>query len=226
MDQLKPKYYFDLSENQFGEWLASADAVWELIPRISDLIQATFIPGILGEVSPTAQFGENVFIGEDAKVLAGTVILGPAIIGRGCTIGPNAYIRQNVIICDGAHVGHVCEVKNALLMEGALVPHFAYVGDSLLGRKAHLGAGVKLSNVRIDGKSVTVKIGGERHETGLRKFGAILGDEAEVGCNAVLNPGTLVGPRTLISGALLAGGCYPQDSFVSHGHTPEVRPKK
>lgn len=226
MEQLKPGYYFDLPETQFGEWLASADVVLDLIPRIGDLIHAAFIPGVLGEVCPSAHIGERVFIGEDTKVLPGTVILGPAIIGSGCTIGPNAYIRQNVILCDGAHVGHVCEVKNALLMEGALVPHFAYVGDSLLGRKAHLGAGVKLSNVRIDGKDVQVKMSKERFETGLRKFGAILGDGAEVGCNAVLNPGTLVGPRTLIAGAMLAGGFYPCDSFVSHGHSCDVRPRK
>lgn len=199
------------------------EKVWDIFSLLPELVERNMKPGSFGEISPHAVVSDNVHIGKGTRILPGTYITGPAIIGENCIVGPNAFVRQNVVLADGVQVGHVCEVKNALLLEGAIVPHFAYVGDSILGIKAHLGAGVKLSNVRIDGKSIPVNINGQKHDTGLPKFGAVLGDGVEVGCNAVLNPGTMVAPNTLISGCTLAGGYYSEGSFVVHGHRPEIR---
>lgn len=224
--ELQASHYFHLSASRYASWLSDTEFVWELVGKLGDLVKGCVKPSVLGHVDPSAQIGKEVYIGRDSTVLPGTVILGPAIIGNGCVIGPNAYIRQNVVLEDDVHVGHVCEVKNALLMQGALVPHFAYVGDSILGQKAHLGAGVKLSNVRIDGRTVVVKLAQERIDTKLKKFGAILGDRTEVGCNAVLNPGTLVGPKTLVTGNTLLGGYCPPGSFVSQPSKPTLHARR
>jgi NDP-sugar pyrophosphorylase family protein len=121
------------------------------------------------------------------------MIKGPAIIGRNCEIRHNAYIRGPVLIGDHCTIGNASEVKNVLLFNHSAVPHFNYVGDSILGYRAHLGAGVKISNLKLDGTSVTVEFEGARVDTGLRKFGALVGDGVEVGCNAVLNPGSILG---------------------------------
>jgi NDP-sugar pyrophosphorylase family protein len=126
------------------------------------------------------------------------MIKGPAIIGRNCQIRHNAYIREHVIIGDDCLVGNACELKLAFLFNGCQVPHFNYVGDSILGFGAHLGAGVKISNVRLVPGNVMVEMDGLRHDTGLRKFGALVGDHVEVGCNAVLNPGSIIGRASVI----------------------------
>jgi NDP-sugar pyrophosphorylase family protein len=126
------------------------------------------------------------------------MIKGPAIIGRNCQIRHNAYIREHVIIGDKCTVGNACEVKNSILFNEAVAPHFNYVGDSILGFRAHLGAGVKISNVKIIPNNVTVVVNGEVFDTGLRKFGALVGDGADIGCNAVLNPGSVIGRGSLI----------------------------
>jgi NDP-sugar pyrophosphorylase family protein len=145
-----------------------------------------------------AYIGEQVFVGEGTVIEDGVMIKGPAMIGRNCQIRHNAYIREQVIIGDNCIVGNSCEVKNSLLFNEAAAPHFNYIGDSVLGYKAHLGAGVKISNVKLAPGNVTVEIEGRPFDTGLRKFGALLGDHSEVGCNAVLNPGSIIGRGALI----------------------------
>lgn len=142
------------------------------------------------------------------------MIKGPTIIGANCEIRCGAYIRGGVVVGDKAVVGNSCELKVCLLFDEANVPHFSYVGDSILGWKSHLGAGVKISNLKVTRRPVVVTINGTRYDTGLRKFGAIIGDEAEVGCNSVLNPGTLLGKRTLTYTNVSLRGYYPPDSFV------------
>jgi NDP-sugar pyrophosphorylase family protein len=126
------------------------------------------------------------------------MIKGPAIIGRNCQIRHNAYIREAVIIGDDCVVGNSCELKNSLLFNRAVAPHFNYIGDSILGHKAHLGAGVKISNIKLVPGSITVRMDGQSFDTGLRKFGALLGDQADIGCNAVLNPGSIIGRGSVI----------------------------
>jgi len=137
-------------------------------------------------------------------------ITGPAWIGADTEIRPGAYIRGNVIVGAGCVLGNSCEFKNALLMDGVDVPHFSYVGDSVLGNNVHLGAGVILSNLRLDQKNVQVRMPDRtKVGTGLRKFGALVGEEAEVGCNAVLNPGTILGRRSLVFPLAAFGGVLP-----------------
>ncbi len=163
------------------------------------------------ELSDGVHTTGEVFFGEGVKLPPYCVIQGPAWIGDGVEIRPGAYIRGNVIIGADSVIGNSCEYKNCLLMERTQTPHFSYVGDSILGNGAHLGAGVILSNLRLDQKNVFVRVGMERLDTGLRKFGAILGDGAQVGCNTALMPGSiigrgaLVGPVMTFSGALEAG---------------------
>jgi NDP-sugar pyrophosphorylase family protein len=141
-------------------------------------------------------------------------LIGPAWIGAGTEIRPGAYIRGRVITGAGCVLGNACEFKNCVLLDGVEIPHFSYVGDSVLGNRAHLGAGVVLSNLRLDRKEITVHAEGRGYATGLRKFGAILGDAAEVGCNAVLNPGTLLGRRALVMPTVAFSGYLPANTVA------------
>jgi UDP-N-acetylglucosamine diphosphorylase / glucose-1-phosphate thymidylyltransferase / UDP-N-acetylgalactosamine diphosphorylase / glucosamine-1-phosphate N-acetyltransferase / galactosamine-1-phosphate N-acetyltransferase len=148
------------------------------------------------------------------KLPAYATILGPSWIGAGTEIRPGAFIRGNVIVGEGGVLGNACEFKNCLLMDGVQVPHFSYVGDSVLGNRAHFGAGVICSNLRLDQKPIFVRSGGVVFETGLRKFGAIVGDGAEVGCNAVLNPGAILGRRALVMPTMAFSGVLPANTIA------------
>ena len=186
--------------------------------KLPEFIHHHLRPGNLGTVVGTAFIGEAVLIGRGTEIEPGAVIKGPAIIGANCQIRSSAYIRENVIAGDGCVLGNACEFKNSVLFNGCQVPHFSYVGDSILGHKAHLGAGVILSNV----KSVkgNVKVG--ELDTGLRKFGAILGDGADIGCNCVLSPGTIIGRNSILYPNILWRGVCPADSIVKLRQQQEV----
>jgi UDP-N-acetylglucosamine diphosphorylase / glucose-1-phosphate thymidylyltransferase / UDP-N-acetylgalactosamine diphosphorylase / glucosamine-1-phosphate N-acetyltransferase / galactosamine-1-phosphate N-acetyltransferase len=144
------------------------------------------------------------------------MIQGPAIIGRNCVIRHNAYIRSHVVVGDNCVVGNASELKQALLFNGAQVPHFNYVGDSILGHRVHLGAGVKISNFKLDGSNVLVDLEGKPFDTGLRKFGALIGDRSDVGCNAVLNPGSILGRNTIVYPNVNWRGVLPADRIVKN----------
>lgn len=219
---LKPTDFFDLSYCPYAELFDSVEYTWEAIPRIHEYILSHLQPGIYGIISPLANIEENVYIGSGTIVEPGVMIKGPTIIGTNCQIRQGAYIRGDVLVGNQAVVGHTTEVKNSLLNDHAEVPHFAYVGDSLLGWKAHLGAGVKISNFKVNRTMVDVLIEGQHYETGLRKFGAILGDEVEIGCNSVLNPGTMIGKRTLGYANLSMHGYYPPDSIIKLRQEHEI----
>jgi UDP-N-acetylglucosamine diphosphorylase / glucose-1-phosphate thymidylyltransferase / UDP-N-acetylgalactosamine diphosphorylase / glucosamine-1-phosphate N-acetyltransferase / galactosamine-1-phosphate N-acetyltransferase len=148
-------------------------------------------------------------------------LIGPIWIGANTEIRPGAYLRGNVIVGEGGVLGNACEFKNCLLLDGVQVPHFSYVGDSILGNRAHLGAGAICSNLRLDQKPIVVHAADQAYETGMRKLGAILGDHAEVGCNAVLNPGTILGPRALVSPAIAVSGVIPA-ATIAHAR-PQVK---
>ena len=150
-----------------------------------------------------------VFLHASVKLPAYATIIGPAWIGAKTEIRPGAFIRGNVIVGEGCVLGNACEFKNCLLMDKVQVPHFSYVGDSILGNGAHFGAGVICSNLRLDQQPIVVRLPNASYETGLKKFGAIVGDKAEVGCNAVLNPGTLLGPRALVMPSMAFTGYLP-----------------
>ena len=194
------QYYFDLKYCPFPNIFDGLEYVWQAIPRIKDVLNANLRPGIhpSAKISQHTSIGPQVQIGPDTVIQHGAVIMGPAIIGAGVEIRSSAFLRPDVIVGDKAVLGNSCEFKNCLLHQEANVPHFAYVGDSILGYRAHLGAGVKISNVKLTMETVLVK--GEKGviDTGLIKFGAILGDVTDIGCNSVLNPGTLVGPHSIV----------------------------
>jgi len=157
----------------------------------------------------------QVWLHPDVKLPAQATLIGPSWIGAHTEIRPGAFIRGNVIAGEGCVLGNSCEFKNCLLMDGVQVPHFSYVGDSILGNRAHFGAGVICSNLRFDQQPVVIRTADAAYETGLRKLGAILGDAAEVGCNAVLNPGTILGKRALISPAIAVSGHIPA-AMIAH----------
>lgn len=165
----------------------------------------------VGQIAPAlASCGtQGIYLHPSAKVASTATLIGPAWIGPEVEIRPGAYIRGGVIVGAGCVLGNACEFKNCLLLDGVQVPHFSYVGDSVLGNRAHLGAGAILSNLRLDRKPVTIRLPEGMVDTGLRKFGAFLGDDAEVGCNAVLQPGTLLGRRALVMPTLAFGGYLP-----------------
>ena len=226
---LAPSDFFDLTDYPHVELFTDMRFVWEALPRLHEFLLA-LVGGkgrqILGEAAPGAFLaeGDDIFIGPGAVVEPGAYIAGPAYIGPGAQVRHGAYIRSNALIGAGATVGHATEVKNSILLPHAHAPHFNYVGDSILGRHVNLGAGTKLSNLTVvsvkdpsSGQRPTLKIvvEGETFDTGLAKLGAILGDGVQTGCNSVLNPGALIGPRSLVyANASLPKGYYPPDTII------------
>jgi len=183
---------------------------WEVLPLIKSFI-TEYAKTLSSEYT---QIDEFVWVGKGTTIEKSALIKGPAIIGKNSEIRHCAYIRGNVIIGDHVIVGNSSEVKNAILFNGVQIPHYNYVSDSVLGYKAHLGAGAITSNLKSNGTLVSVKFSEKTIETGLRKFGAILGDYAEVGCNAVLNPGTIIGQNTIVYPLSSVRGCVPSNMIL------------
>ena len=186
---------------------------WEVLPKISSFILE------VGKTLSEDEYekrGENVWIAKSAKVAPTAFINGPAIIGKDAEVRHCAFIRGNAIVGEGAVVGNSTELKNAVLFNKVQVPHYNYVGDAVLGYKSHMGAGSICSNVKSDKKLVVVKDGDEEIETGLKKFGAMLGDHVEVGCGSVLNPGTVIGRNSNIYPLSPVRGCVPADSIYKN----------
>lgn len=190
---------------------------WEVLKKISDFIVA------LGSTLPEERYekrGDNVWIAKSAKVYPSACVGGPAIIDEEAEVRHCAFIRGSAIVGKGAVVGNSTELKNVILFNKVQVPHYNYVGDSILGFKAHMGAGSITSNVKSDKTLVVVRAGEETHETGLKKFGAMLGDNVEVGCNSVLNPGTVIGrqanvyPTSMVRGFIPAGSIYKKQGEI------------
>ncbi len=228
MTKLLPSSFFDLTDYSHADLFIDLDYVWQAIDRIADYLSKA-IGGkgtqIEGRIMEGAYLGEgDIVVGPGTVVEPGAYIMGPTLIGADCKIAQGAYIRGNAIIGDGSVVGHTTEVKNSIFLPGAHAPHFNYVGDSILGRGVNLGAGTKLSNLTVvsikdaaTGKRPTIHltIDGKSYDTGLAKLGAILGDGAQTGCNSVLNPGVLIGPRTLVYPNLsLSKGYYSADAII------------
>jgi UDP-N-acetylglucosamine diphosphorylase / glucose-1-phosphate thymidylyltransferase / UDP-N-acetylgalactosamine diphosphorylase / glucosamine-1-phosphate N-acetyltransferase / galactosamine-1-phosphate N-acetyltransferase len=218
--------YLDFEHTAHKALFLEDEPVWTALRRIGDYLKANLKPGIHGEVHPKATVGDQVFLGEGTVVEPGAVIEGPAWIGKNCQIRSGCYIRENVIVGDGCVLGNSCEFKNCVLFDHCEVPHFNYVGDAILGHKAHLGAGVILSNVRLDRGEVMVTDGAQRIATGLRKFSAIVGDHAEIGCNSVINPGALIGRRSIIYPLANFGGVLPADTIWKVKQAGEAVPRR
>ena len=199
---------YDLEQTIAAELFQGKTYPWEVLPLIKD-----FIPELGKTLSPEEyeQRGENIWIARDAVIAPTAFITGPCIIGKGAEIRQCAFIRGSAIVGEGAVVGNSTELKNVILFNKVQVPHYNYVGDSILGYKAHMGAGSITSNVKSDKTLVVVKGQGETMATGLKKFGAMLGDCVEVGCNSVLNPGTVVGRHTNIYPLSSVRGVIPPE---------------
>ena len=206
---LKTAELFDLSHSAAGEFLAAFPYPWQALSSIQELVVS--LGAKLG--SDYAEISPQVWVHSTATVAPTAYLGAPCIIGPGTEIRHCAFIRGSVLVGADCVVGNSVELKNAILFDCVQVPHFNYVGDSILGYKAHMGAGSITSNVKSDQSLIVVKDGAERYPTGLMKFGAMLGDYAEIGCNSVLNPGTVVGKRTNIYPTSCVRGVVPAHSI-------------
>ena len=207
---IKIKDMYSLDETIAADLFKDKDYPWEVLKSIGDFIVS------LGEKLSPDEYdkrGDNVWIAKDAKVFDSAYINGPCIIDHEAEVRQCAFIRGNAIVGKNCVVGNSTELKNVVLFNNVQVPHYNYVGDSVLGFKSHMGAGSITSNVKSDKTLVTVKCGDEKIETGLKKFGAMLGDHVEVGCNSVLNPGTVVGSNSNIYPLSMVRGVVPSDSI-------------
>ncbi len=212
------------SLERFAPSFPMTSAPWEWLKVIGAALQN--LPTLDRAIPPGVHITGAVWIDPSVKLPAYATIQGPAWIGANTEIRPGAFIRGNVIVGEGCVLGNSCEFKNCVLLDGVQVPHFNYVGDSILGNRAHLGAGVICSNLRLDGKPVSVRLPEHTVDTGLRKFGAILGDQAEVGCNAVLNPGSVLGRRALVAPLTSFSGFLPANTIARQRGTVSFLPRR
>jgi NDP-sugar pyrophosphorylase family protein len=211
-----PEEYLDLEHTDHRKLFENAANVWDALKQISSYLQFRLKPAIHGKLIGKPFISGAVFIGRGTVIEQGAMVKGPAWIGENCEIRNGCYIRENVIVGNGVVLGNSCEFKNSIIFDDAEVPHFNYVGDSIIGHKGHLGAGVILSNVKLNRGEVTVAAGGQILPTGLRKFGAVIGDRAEVGCNSVLSPGSVIGRDTILYPGTLWRGVAPAGMVVKH----------
>jgi NDP-sugar pyrophosphorylase family protein len=218
----KPADLFDLRQTGHAAIFDGCQYAWEALKKIEGYIAANLKPALHNRCEGRAFIGEKVFIGQDTVLEDGVMIKGPAIIGRNCHLRHNAYFREHVILGDGCVVGNSSEIKNSILFNNAGAPHFNYIGDSILGYKAHLGAGVKISNIKLVPGNIAVEIDGQPFDTGLRKFGALIGDGCDIGCNTVLNPGSIIGRGSVIYPNVNWRGILPANMIVKNQAEQEV----
>ena len=213
MEECRIENLYNLEQTIAKDIFEGVTYPWEVLPKIEEFIIS------LGKTLDKNEYeekGENIWIAKSAKVAPTAYIAGPAIIGKNAEIRHCAFIRGKAIVGEGAVVGNSTELKNVILFNKVQVPHYNYVGDSILGYKSHMGAGSITSNVKSDKKLVIVKNDKEQIETGLKKFGAMLGDEVEVGCSSVLNPGTVIGKHTNIYPLSSIRGVVPEHSIYKN----------
>ena len=213
MEECKIKNLYNLDETIASKIFEGATYPWEVLPKLEEFIKE------LGNTLSSEEYekrGEDIWIAKTATIAPTAYIKGPAIIGKNAEIRHCAFIRGKAIVGEGAVVGNSTELKNVILFNKVQVPHYNYVGDSILGYKSHMGAGSITSNVKSDKKLVIVKNGKETIETGLKKFGAMLGDNVEVGCGSVLNPGTVIGSNTNIYPLSSVRGVVPKNSIYKN----------
>ncbi len=209
MEKIRINELLDLTQTEFADIFEGLEYPHEILPLIKDYILKKG-PALGRDYK---MIKENVWVGAGTEIAETAFIKGPAIIGRNVEIRQSAFIRGNAVIGDGSVIGNSTEIKNSFLFNKVQTPHFNYVGDSVLGFHAHIGAGVILSNVRSIPGNVKIHCGTETIETGLRKFSAILGDNAEVGCNSVLNPGTVIGRNSVVYPLSNVRGVIPENSI-------------
>ncbi|MFL6514910.1 MAG: UDP-N-acetylglucosamine diphosphorylase [Chthoniobacterales bacterium] len=207
----EPAEFLNLEQTGHAKLFENQKYVWDALKQIASYLQFRLKPAVLGDLLGKPFISNQVYIGQGTVVEQGAVIKGPAWIGENCHVRSGCYVRENVIVGDGVVMGNSCEFKNSIVFNEAQIPHFNYVGDSILGHRSHLGAGVILSNVKLNHAEIVVNAPDSAIPTGLTKFGAIIGDRSEIGCNAVINPGAVIGrdcivyPCTSFRGVLASG---------------------
>ncbi len=218
---LKTNDLYDLNHTRAASLLENTEYPWEVLPKIKEFIIQT------GKSLPKEEFeevSENVWIAKDAVIYPNNYIGAPCIIGHKTEVRPGAFIRGSALVGDNCVVGNSTELKNVILFDNVQVPHYNYVGDSILGYRSHMGAGSITSNVKSDKQLVSVKCGEEKIETGMKKIGAMLGDRVEVGCNSVLNPGTVIGrdsnvyPTSCVRGTIPEKCIWKNDGTIARKH--------
>ncbi len=208
-NDIKTANLFDCKVPYLEELLKNAEYPWEMLPEIKNYIKELIKDGIDG----FTEIADGVLVGENVKIHPSAVIEAPAIIGSGTEIRPSAFLRGNVITGPNCVIGNSTELKNCILIEKVQVPHYNYVGDSILGNKAHMGAGAVCSNLKSDGKEVVIHAETDI-KTGLRKIGGILADGADVGCGCVVNPGTVIGKNSRVYPLTALRGVIPENVIV------------
>jgi len=193
--------YFDLTSFEHKDLFMHAEHVWEVLGEIVQYVEKK-----VGD--------QKVLIGQGTIIEEGAFIKGPAIIGKNCFIAHGAYVRENVILGDNVTIGHASEIKNSIILNNTAVAHFNYIGDSIIGQQVNIGGGAKTANLRLDQKSVHVRNGDDVIDTGLVKFGAIVGDGCKIGINAVLNPGAMLGKKSVVYPLVSVVGVYEQDTII------------
>lgn len=218
---LLPSNFFNLENFEHRELFDEKDFVWLALANIERYLKKRVLGLKSGQISPQAYLinPEAISIGEGTIVEPGAYIKGPCIIGKNCIIRHGAYIRGSIITGDGCIIGHDTEIKNTILLNNAHAAHFAYLGDSILGNDTNLGAGTKCANLKLDRRQISILFEGKRIVTPFRKFGAIIGDGSQTGCNTVTNPGSLIGKEVLCYPCTNIGGFVPSQSIVKPNTT-------
>jgi len=216
---MKASDYFSLPPSlaRFAGFFRPEAPPWEWVAKIDAALTDLPEPP-RREVPPGVHVEGRVWLGEGVRLPPHATLIGPMWLGAGCDIRPGAFLRGGVIAGEGCVFGHASEFKHCLLLDAVQVPHLSYVGDSVLGNRAHLGAGAVCSNLRLDQRNVVIRAPDGSYDTGLQKLGAILGDGAEVGCNAVLNPGAVLGKRALVMPAMAFAGVLPP-ATIAHARS-------
>jgi NDP-sugar pyrophosphorylase family protein len=227
--EFTPATFLDLAEFEHAALFDGLDYVWQ---ALGESLRRYIAEHVGGEVRGTVMEGawidpvNAVFIGTGTVVEPGAMVKGPTIIGRDCEVRQGAYIRGNVIVGDHCVVGHATEMKGAVMLNHAEAGHFAYIGDTIVGNHVNFGAGTKCANLKMLPGNVAVKTPEGKIDTGLRKFGAILGDGVELGCNSVTSPGTILGKRCVVYPCTNVGGVIAADTIVKHRQPLELAPRE
>jgi len=211
---LRPQDFFDLASFEHRAIFEGAEYVWRALERLESYLNEVLEPAVLGDVAPGAWVEGRVYIGPGTIVEPGALVRGPAIIGPGCQLRHGCYVRGSVLVGKNCVIGHCTEIKSSILLDGAKAAHFNYVGDSILGNRVKLGAGTACSNLKLTPGSVVVEVNGRKMETGLRKLGAIVGDDVETGCNAILNPAAMIGPGARVYPGVSVRGFHPARALL------------
>ena len=211
---IKTKELFSTDVPFLKEVFDQSTYPWEILPQIKEIVKKALETGLEGY----QLLEEGILVGDNVKIAKTATIEAPAIIGKDTELRPGAYLRGNVIIGEKCVIGNSSELKNCILLNHVQVPHYNYVGDSILGDYAHMGAGSILSNLKSDGKNVVIH-GDQEYQTGLRKVGSFLGEHADIGCGSVLNPGTIIGKNTQVYPLNMLRGCFPESSIVKSQDT-------